>query len=266
MNKVISYLAIAVTLCSGCGGGERGAGGGGSFDMGAFAPLIVLAGVGAIAAMNSNDTLPPSTSDGPVEPTRLFASFSDLNPSKFATFGIVAFPTSPNSSDANRFRMFCEAYSTGLNWVDGGSAPASRQAVTVWPLTDKITYDRFTTTIEDGCNRALADYDVRIARQAIEAANARGAEFSGQGPFFIAWSLGETFLDNKEGQILAYDMSQVTDARQATTHVQQWSREISAGPDTWDGDWKGERRWIAIQRTFTNLGRPIDEILFESSQ
>lgn len=261
-RSLAAGLAMLVASC-GSGGGE-GTGSGGSFDIDDDT-LGMVAGVGLVAYIIFSDVLSPSTTEGPVQATRLFSGRGQFDPAAFATYGIVAFPSGPTSDDASRFRLFCEVFVGNLDPIEDGANPPSRQAVTVWPVLSTVTEDDYNLSLAEGCTRATQEYDATESRRVISAANAAGSDLSGRGPFFIAWSLGETY-GTQRGQRLIYDMSKVTDATQARIHIQQWSREIAAGPTTWAGDWDGARRWIAIQRTMTNFGRPVDRILFGTQE
>ncbi|MEJ8559919.1 hypothetical protein QTO30_00750 [Yoonia sp. GPGPB17] len=152
-RRTLAASCIALTVGCGGGGGE-GTGSGGSFDVDGGDSALIL-GAGALLAWFVIDQLAPNTSDTPVEATRLFAGSDQFAPSRFATYGIVAFPASGSSEDAGRLQLFCEAYAAGLNWIGESSAPPSRQAVTVWPLIDDVDPSDFRTTLDERCESAV---------------------------------------------------------------------------------------------------------------
>ena len=190
--------------------------------------------------------------------SRDFAAPGAYPPQGFAGYGIVTFPSAPVAETRPRFGMFCRAYVAALTSVERLEAEGiarEAQMVTVWPVRDAATARAARAAPADAaCETAVAGYDAPVAREAIRRARLADAtepavDWSGRGPFLLAWSPG---ADQRRpgAPVLVADLSDVSSYALAERELRAWREEIQRDPDLWARGWSLERlrrisqRWL----------------------
>jgi hypothetical protein len=126
-----------------------------------------------------------------VLPSRAFAGPTQYPPSRFAAYGIVAFPSRAVPDDIARYVMICEAFVASLPSHLEVRAPIEMQMVTVWPIQTDRDADNLDIASRDSselCKHAVDSYGLVAALAAINDARRSHAVLDGLGPYLLAWS------------------------------------------------------------------------------
>lgn len=213
----------------------------------------------------------PATSDsairsgeiiiGGVRAARIFAGPQQYPPNAFAAYGILAFPSRAAAADKARHVMLCEAYVAALPHTNELSMPIDKQMVTVWPVNaDKIADDLNAEAGSGVCERAIRNYHLPVALQAIREAGPDHFDRAARGPFLLAWSPASTKGD-PTAPVLMADLSDVTTYEQARAIFVLWRTDIEANPEYWEDGWSLEQLRLSIRLWVDRVGPQIFSIL-----
>ncbi len=217
---------------------------------------------------SANTTFPevPKT----VFSSRAFATLSTFEAREFAGFGLVHFPNSYNSENAERFHMFCGEFRGTLRSVEDFESPPtpierSKQMVTIWPIRDQeVAFEiERQRNIEaemaaSGNKKRAEEAGERVCSTASQGyqfdpdiANVSGsAAFSGRGPFLIAWAPGAS-KGTRNQTALVMDLSDVESASVANKAFVDWRIAVENRRQDWSTT-KGEDGVRDILRDFAN--------------
>ena len=179
----------------------------------------------------------------------------------FAAYGIIAFGTRASSFDIERHLLLCEAYVATLPHASENNEPRSDQITTVWPMQTNEAANALNRAHRDRvCSRAVAEYGLVTARQAINDAERTGIKLSGTGPFLLAWSPSGD-KGKSDALILSLDLSLVQNYEQAVFIFDKWRNEIEMDRSNWENGWDIEKVRITIQQWVDKYGEKIVNIL-----
>jgi hypothetical protein len=194
----------------------------------------------------------------PVLPSRMFAGPTQYPPVQFKAYGIVAFPAISSSDDKSRYDMICNAYISALPHYTSLPLPFKEQMVTVWPIdTDKEATQINEIARDKVCARAVPNYGLVPAQQAIEAAKTNKAVLNGRGPFLLGWAPGSE-MGQPDALVLVSNLSNVANLEDAKSVFQDWAKDIQENPDLWNNGWKMDKLTLFIRLWADRYG---DEIL-----
>jgi hypothetical protein len=190
--------------------------------------------------------------DPTIRTTRNFFAPHDIPPLTFAAYGIVAFPQKSNSETLRRYISICEAYVATLPAVSESTAPLDKQMVTVWPLDNASLAARLNEQGEAVCKEAVEHYDLPTALIALrEARTQEQKEFSGRGPYLLAWA--PSWSKGKRGAIvLIADLSSATTPQQYLSHFQKWRQDIEQNPEVWQRGSFSEANLVTVIRNWAD--------------
>lgn len=198
---------------------------------------------------------------GPLEiilASRAFAGPGQYPPASFAAYGIVAFPSLPTDADKARYTMICNAYAAVLTFYGSVPAPIERQMVTVWPIQSDAEAQQINAMPRGDklCERAVQDYNMSTALEAIDAAWRSHSRLMGRGPFLLAWS-PSTAMSRSDALVLVFNLSDVTTEQQAKEMFMQWRREIVEHPELWKKGWNIDKVRVDIQLWADKYGTEV---------
>ena len=170
-----------------------------------------------------------------------------MPPTVFAACGVVAFGAAATDERRAGYTAICAGYIAGLPMAQllaRRGVSLAQQMATVWPLgTPDLANDLNEANRHDTdvCADVVADTDLVASRDAIaKARRATGQALAGQGPFLLAWS-PSTIFGQAEVPVLVWDMTNVTNATQATDMFSDWAIEIERSPELWADGWNLEK-------------------------
>ncbi|MCA0905115.1 hypothetical protein LCM27_01745 [Ruegeria marisrubri] len=236
--------------------------------------FLVAAGCGLSQSEPTNFSGDASADLLSVVASRSFAGPNEFPPSKFAAYGILAFPTDPsfNASNRKRFSRFCDAYSSAIPSTEAFLArgiPTSKQMVTVLPIAkQEVAEQANQASKKEGCLLASQNYGLIQAQSAIEEANYAAertdgvGKLTGRGPFLIAWSPGSK-KGSRDTIVLVADLSNSVTNEQISADMRLWAETIQLRPDLWRRGWNVEGLRLSAQRWVDRRATGILEVLGE---
>jgi hypothetical protein len=106
------------------------------------------------------------------------------------------------------------------------------------------------------CARAVPNYGLSIAQEALETAKKIKGVFNGRGPFLLAWAPG-TQKGQADALVLVSDLSNVVNIEDAKSVFAQWSSEIQQKPDIWNKGWDVNKLTLLIRLWIDRYGSDI---------
>lgn len=204
-----------------------------------------------------------------IRASRAFSGPTQFPPSGFAGYGMLVFPAAP-SQNSERFLMFCRAYLASFvasNKLSESGVLLEEQMVTVLPVSsNELAAELATVGNKDACKRAVAEYDLAQALNALQKAeNAANLTdglqtLSGRGPFLLAWSPGRTY-GSRDALVLAADLSNTSSPEQARDDMRTWRRDIQSKPEKWRNGWNLESVRLLAQRWVDRRGEAIVKLI-----
>ena len=199
----------------------------------------------------------------PVTATRMFARRGEIPQSNFRAYGILAFRTAAlnNTQKLERYTMICNAFKAVLPSTDEVDTAPQDQMVTVWPLeaVDDETFSSIRFGSLDGtsgCELAVRNYSLPIAKAAVRHARKAGAKIKGRGPYLFAWAPPEKKGD-AAAVVLQMDMSKINTLEQAEELLLTWAEKIEGDPDLWKNGWNVESVRLAIKLFVDKFGDKV---------
>jgi hypothetical protein len=190
--------------------------------------------------------------------SRGFAGPTQLPPSDFAAYGIVAFKRRVSSFDRERHMMICEAYINSLPHASELDRPTEEQMITIWPIaTDEVANQINALGLASTCEEAVDNYGLVQAQNAISiveryAASEGDYDLASRGPFLIAWTPTSKIL--QEGSAaLVVDLSSVRTYDEAVEWMDRWRERIQDNPEMWRRGVAEASKWemiMGVVRTF----------------
>jgi outer membrane protein OmpA-like peptidoglycan-associated protein len=199
-----------------------------------------------------------------VRASRIFAGPNQYPPRNFAAYAILAFRTKATSQSRSRYEAICEGYLAAIpqsSALADREVPLSEQMTTVWPLENKELADELNVAREpqlERCADIVNGIDTITSADAFAAArrsDGRG-EFTGEGPFLMAWSPSTTF-GQAQTLVLTLDLSNVTTVQEATNRFSDWANRIEKNPKLWRNGWDLEALRTTIRQFADKYGARI---------
>ncbi|MBB95664.1 MAG: hypothetical protein CML68_13870 [Rhodobacteraceae bacterium] len=210
--------------------------------------------IGGLAAASTRQVDYDAEISGTVHASRAFAPPKTYKAGQFAGYGLIHFPNSYSSAEAQRFEMFCHAFRI-LRPVEEletppDPIPRSEQMVTVWPIRDQAVSSAIKTARQEESAAALrGDRAARDAagnklcavasagyRLDLDVAGARietnGEALSSDGPYLVAWAPGGD--KGKPGRTaLLVDLGPITTPEGARREMGKWRDAIERRRGDW---------------------------------
>ena len=130
----------------------------------------------------------------------------------------------------------------------------------VWPLDNVRLADDLntSTTAEVSCPAIVSRIDIVMSRDAISKAtrSRSDANFSGDGPYLIAWSPSKT-VGQPGAALLVWNLSNVTTTAEATRQFAAWAMEIERNPALWRNGWNRDELRTVLRSWADRWGSEI---------
>ncbi len=255
-----SVIAGVFFVLAGCNGEGSGTGGNSSRGSEALIAIGLVVGVTALDALIDSQFASPIEADGELVTTRMFGGRNQFEPSNFWSYGVIAFPTGLNRRNAERYLLFCEAFIAGLDPIDFDTPRPNNQALTVWPVRDRVTDEIYTN---DTCSKAAEGYDIVESRKIINFAVRRGRQLDDRrGPFLIATHPGADIRQNAdETALLTFDLSDYDNPDEIDRAIRVWSSKLRSDPAKWNSIEEQSRSKKGMWRLYDTLGDSADDYL-----
>ena len=193
----------------------------------------------------------------PVSPSRMFAGPTQYPPKDFKAYGIVAFDSLSSRDDKARYDLICDAYVSSLQHFTEVKAPLKEQMVTVWPIdTNREAININKIALDGVCARAVANYGLVAAQNAIAAAKLNKAVLNGRGPFLLAWAPGVQ-TGQPDALVLVSNLSNVVNIEDAKDVFALWKRDIQDNPDLWGKGWDLAKLKLEVRLWADRYGEDI---------
>jgi hypothetical protein len=211
-------------------------------------------------------------SSGPVvniRASRLFAGPGQYPPREFAAYGILAFRSLATPESIDRYIAICRGYLAGIPSsasLEALGVAVREQMATIWPLADRgfagMLNGANPSVAAGHCDRVARATDLATSLNAIQqAARTSGmGALDGRGPYLLAWSPSSS-ISEPDAVVLVWDLSDVTNAEQATRMFADWAVEIEQNPALWDQGWNLEKLRTRIRLWADKYGADVLQIL-----
>lgn len=227
-------------------------GGGGGFRNNPGASV----GYGPAGIGNSHSQVSQSGSSFP-EATRIFAGPNQFPPDQFAAYAMVIFKSRAVTADLGRHIGICEAYVAAIPHFSEIDTPLDQQIATVWPMeSESIAFEVNRAPRDNVCDSAVHYYGLVAANRARTDAGLKGVNFSGRGPFLVAWAPAAA-KGSPDAVVLEADLSFINSPAQAKAAFERWVQDIEEKPELWQHGWDLERVRLTIQQWLDYFGDDV---------